>query len=297
VGNVWVNAELCGGPAKQPIEMPVSDYVRRSEVSNERGDFALAPLPAGEYQMIVSDHPRTGSSPDRVRRPVPDAFLHQKVTLEQGRSTQSVEIRAVPHVVVEIQQLDSAGKPKKTHAITLWGRSGDSGYWTDGRPDADGKILIKAPKGLGEAELSLSTNEHGATRFRWAKDGPLFNDRRIRLGTLSSDRKGLSVIYYTSPIVLVRAAAEDGAPIKEFKPHVFYAKHKRTDHQGGRWLSGIEGDVNFEKQEDGRWRSEQLLPDESFILTVEAEGYQLWSERFSLPEGAIKELDVRLKKR
>jgi hypothetical protein len=297
VGNVWVNAELRSGLAQQPIGMPVADQISRSALSSATGEFTLRPLPPGQYDMMITDYPRTGSK-DRTRRPVPDVFLHQSVTLEQGKTTQSVEIRAVPHVVIEIQQLDSAGKPKKSHEIMLNGRKSESGfYWTEGRPDANGKIVIKAPKGLTETELNLLANEHGATRFRWSQKGRLNNDRKIHLGTLSSDVKNLFVIYYTSPIVLVRAVGEDGSPIKEFKPNVFYGRDRRTDRDEFRWISGLTGDVNFEKQQDGRWRSESLLPDESFILTIEADGYHPWSERFSLPEGAVKELEVKLNKR
>ncbi len=57
------------------------------------------------------------------------------------------------------------------------------------------------------------------------------------------------------------------------------------------------GDVTFARQQDGYLRSDALLPDEEFVLTIEADGYARKSEKLTLPEGAIKELEVRLKKK
>jgi hypothetical protein len=47
-------------------------------------------------------------------------------------------------------------------------------------------------------------------------------------------------------------------------------------------------------QDDGRRRTSQLLPDEEFTLTVEAEGYAPRSDTLKLSEGTVKELDVKL---
>ncbi len=53
-------------------------------------------------------------------------------------------------------------------------------------------------------------------------------------------------------------------------------------------------DVSYERQEDGRLRSEQLLPDEEVTVTVVAAGYVPKSATLKLAEGAVKELTVRL---
>ena len=55
--------------------------------------------------------------------------------------------------------------------------------------------------------------------------------------------------------------------------------------------------MSFARQDDGRWRSSQLLPDEEFTVTVDAPGYEPKSEKLKLSEGAVKELEVRLKKK
>ncbi|MGA2558028.1 MAG: hypothetical protein ABSG04_17300, partial [Verrucomicrobiota bacterium] len=60
--------------------------------------------------------------------------------------------------------------------------------------------------------------------------------------------------------------------------------------------NGDSGDVNFEKQQDGRWRSQSLLPDEDLSLTVEAQGFQAWTQTINLSEGASTEIEAKLHK-
>lgn len=297
VGSVWVNADIVGGPAKKEIRMPVYDALARSALADAKGEFTLAPLPPSEYNLIVDETPRAENSKDRTRRPVPAVFLQQKLTLKAGEPVQTVEIKAVPHVEIELAQLDSAGKAKKSHAVHFTARMGDTVYWSEGRPDDNGRIVIKAPKGANEVEIRLMTNEHGATRWRFGKEGPLENNREIKLWSLQKDLRGLTVFYYKAPVILVKAVSEDGKAIGEFKPQITYRNDKKPDTSAPHWINGLQGDVHFEKQADGRWRSECLLPDEPFLLTVEAEGYKPWCDRYTLSEGAIKEVEVRLEKR
>jgi hypothetical protein len=56
------------------------------------------PLPVGEYDVLITEYPRDNLAQDRTRYPVPDVFLHQKLQIEAGQATQSMEIHAVPHV-------------------------------------------------------------------------------------------------------------------------------------------------------------------------------------------------------
>jgi RNA polymerase sigma factor (sigma-70 family) len=296
VSNVWVNAEIAGGPAKKHIDMPVMDALARSVLTDGQGKFATGPLPAGEYDLLITEYPRDSLAQDRTRRSVPDVFLHQKLQLEPGNATQWIEIHAVPNVVIAIQQLDSQGKPHKAHEVNVSGRFGDTSWWGEGRPDENGRIVLKAPKGLADARFYLLVNEHQATRFRWSSDSPWRNEDQITVPTLDHDVNGMSVTYYTSPVLLVRAVAEDGSTIPGFKCSVVYSDDRKPYEQPPHWISGVAGDVNFEKQQDGRWRSESLLPSENVNLTVEAAGYQSWSQAFSLPEDVTQEVEAKLQK-
>jgi hypothetical protein len=227
---------------------------------------------------------------------VPDVFLHQKLRLEPGEATQWVEVRAVPNVLITVQQLDSQGKPHKSHEINVSGRFGDTAWWGEGRPDENGRILLKAPKGLADARFDLLVNEHQSTRYRWSSDSPWRNENQITVRRLEQDVNEMSVTYYSSPVLLVRAVAEDGSTIAGFKCRVVYSEDRKPYEESPNWISGVSDDVNFEKQQDGRWRSQSLLPGESVNLTVEVAGYQSWSQVFSLPEDVTQEVEAKLQK-
>ena len=159
-------------------------------------------------------------------------------------------------------------------------------YFAEGRPDENGHIVLKVPKGLQDAKLDLSCNEHQVLRHRRVA-GDLQSAREIELGNLQRDWRDLEIVYYTAPMMIVSARNHDGEPIKEFQPAAFYHDSVKPRQTGSRWLSGVSGEVAFERQEDGRWRSEQLLPDQEFYLTVTADGYQPITQTMSLAEGAI----------
>ncbi|HTL55275.1 MAG TPA: sigma factor-like helix-turn-helix DNA-binding protein, partial [Candidatus Limnocylindrales bacterium] len=295
VSNVWVNAELSGGPAKKRIDMPVADALERSALTDHEGQFATGPLPAGDYDLLISEYPRDNLAEDRTRHSVPDVFLHQKLHVDPSNTSQSIEIRAVPHLLIDIQQLDRAGNPHKAHEINVSGVAGDTAWWGEGRPDENGRVLVKAPRGLTKVRFDLLVNEHQSTRYRWSDDSVWSNDHQPTLPVLDHDINGMSVIYYTAPIVLVRAVAEDGTLIPDFKCQMTYAKDRKPHQEAPHWINGVVGEVNFEKQADGRWRSESLLPDENLQLIVEAAGFQSWSQSLNLSEGVTREVDARLR--
>src|SRR5262249_25427550 len=93
--------------------------------------------------------------------------------------------------------------------------------------------------------------------------------------------------------VLVRAVAEDGTLVPGFKCQLVYPGDRKPQQQPPHWISGVAGEVNFEKQADGRWRSESLLPDENLLLTVEAPAFQPCSQSLNLSEGVPREVEAR----
>jgi len=296
VGHVWVNAELHGGPAKKPMGMPVSDAMARSVLTDEQGQFAMGPLPVGQYDLLVSEYPRDNLAEDHTRYSVPDVFLHQKLQIEAGQTEQSVEIRAVAHVVVGIQQLDGQSNPHKTHEIMISGLVGNTVWWEEARPDQNGKIMAKIPRGITKVRIVPSLNEHQSMRYRWSEDSPWRNEAEMTAPVLDHDTNGISVMYYNAPMLLVRAVAEDGSPITGFKCGADYAADRKPNPDPPGWVSGAKGDVDFEKQQDGRWRSESLLPDEDIMVTVKADGFQTWSGSVHLAEGATQEIEAPLKR-
>jgi hypothetical protein len=128
------------------------------------------------------------------------------------------------------------------------------------------------------------------------KDAPLSAEREINLGTLEDDVKGIEIIRFVAPILVVDAKDKEGKQIKDFKAQVTYQPGVKNKRPGEQFINGVQGDVYMEKQEDGRWRTSQLLPDEEVTVTVSAGGYKSHTEKLKLAEGTTKHLAPVLEK-
>ena len=271
----------------------VATSVRRGAVSDSEGRFTFDPLPAGSYRVIPEEHLSGALERDRTVYPVPGVFLPKRVSLKEDVPATTLEVQAVPHVVFNAQHYNSNGKKTSGHAIHVSGRI-DQDYWFgQGRPDPEGTIALRIPHGLQNVQVNLMTNEHGALRYRRGPDKPLENRQdRVDFGTLNDDVEGFEIVRYRAPIVLVKPVDEAGQPIAGAKVTAAYPWGKQRYILEGEARS----DVTFERQKDGRFRSEQLLPDEDVTFTASAEGYESASEKLKLPEGETKDLVLTLKK-
>jgi hypothetical protein len=296
VGGVYVEADLQqkGRNDNDPVPQGVADMKHRSTLTAADGTFAFRPLPPGTYRVYPSEQgwdpsTREGAH-DPPRRPLPAVFTAQTVTLKERETPESLEIRAVPHVIVEAQLYNSKGEKRSGHEIDLFGRI-DGGFWSARcQPTAEGAYRILAPHGLEEAQITLMTNEHSALQFRTSKDGPLQHSRQIRLGTLDHDVKGIEIVRYEAPIIVVNATTKDGKPVDGFKASVDYTAPE--PHRGGRYIlkGGTLSDVNLEEQGGGRYRTSQLVPDREVTVTVKADGFKTASRKVKLPEGKNEEV-------
>jgi beta-lactamase regulating signal transducer with metallopeptidase domain len=274
----------------------VADQISRSAVTNDKGEFEMAPLPPGAYKVHPDEHARDGSRDDRVKRAVPGVFVAQKVTLKGDAKPESIEVRAVPHVTIEAQYYDSKGKKSRGHEFFVFGRMDNLPWFGRGKADADGKITAVVPHGLEQVQLDLMTNEHGVLRHRIKKEAPLSNSRRVDLGTLNDDVKGIELVRYEAPILIVKVVAKDGGKLENAAVTAMYPEGK--GQFPGRLIqrNGRQSDVSFEHQEDGRFRSMQLLPDEEVTVSGHADGYASKSEKMTLAEGMKKEIEIILDK-
>jgi protocatechuate 3,4-dioxygenase beta subunit len=274
----------------------VADHISRAALSNARGEFELGPLPPGAYQIKPDKYSRESSTISRhwKKMPVPGVFVARKITLEAGKQPEPLAVRAVPHVTVEARYFDSKGKPTRGHECFIWGQL-DKMFWHDEGPaDKSGKIVARAPHGLEKAQIDLMTNEHGVLRWRKTKGGPLHNSRKINLGTLNDDVKGIEIIRYTAPILLVKVRAKDGTKLKNVGVTAEY-RPGRGQYEG-RLIrrDGRHSDVSFEHQPDGRYRSSQLLPDEDVTVIGHADGYRSRSVKLKVAEGVTKDIEIVL---
>jgi beta-lactamase regulating signal transducer with metallopeptidase domain/protocatechuate 3,4-dioxygenase beta subunit len=295
---VYVAAER-EGRDEAVAGLPVASSIGRCATSNEKGEFELMPLPPGTYRVQPSDYNSEPSKDDRRsdKRELPAVFLPQKVALKAGEKPEPMEVRAVPHVVVEAQYYDSKGKTRRGHEPFLFGELDGKSWFMNAKADANGKVTALAPHGLEKARLQMMTNEHGSLRWRLEKDRPLSRAREIDLGTLDHDVKGIEIIRYDAPILLVKVTAKDGGKPKDVAVAAVYPEDKGVKERRSFIKDGLPTDVFFEKQEDGRFRSEQLLPDEVVTVTVRADGYQDGTAEVKLAEGATKDVEIVLEKK
>jgi beta-lactamase regulating signal transducer with metallopeptidase domain/protocatechuate 3,4-dioxygenase beta subunit len=294
---LFVEADKRGGI--EDFGLPVADHIRRTALTDDKGEFTFAPLPPASYDVMPQEHgydPSKDNKRLQKDRPLPAVFLRQHVTLKEGEQPEAIEVRAAPHVVIEAQYYDSKGKKTRGHAGHMFGRMNKSDFWfAQGKMDENGKMTLLAPHGLTDAKLSLSTNEHGALRWRRGPNGGLSAQREVDLGTLTDDVKNIEIIRYVAPILIMNAVDESGKQLKNFQAKVEYAPDRGLKSRG-MFVNGVQGDVFQEKQEDGRWRTSQLQPDEEVTVTLSAEGYKPHVEKLKLAEGTTKELNAKLEK-
>jgi beta-lactamase regulating signal transducer with metallopeptidase domain len=281
------------GPEFEALnQLPVADAVRRTTETDAEGRFRFDPFPPGTYNVIPTEVNHTGDrSAGWTRRDLPGVFAPKKVTIKEGETPEPLEVRATPHVVIEGQWVDSKGQPKGGWGSSVFGRIDGSFWHAMTRPDAQGKFSLKVPHGLESVELDISTNEHASKRYRIGKDGPLIEERRVKLGTLDHDVKGIEIVRYVAPIIVINATTKDGQQVKGFQATVEYTgpgpDSERKVHLSG---GGKKTEAIQDEQNDGRYRTSQLLPDREVNVTVTADGFESASRKLNLPEGKTEEV-------
>ncbi len=266
VGGVYVRADR--DRTKELEDEPemrfAGDQICRTVVTGADGSFTIRALPAGRYSVALSEQgwdPATRRDvEDLPRRPLPGVFTPMKLTVKDGQDPEPVVFRGVPHVVVEARIFDSKGNKAKGHELDLYGKF-DGESWNASVPcDSEGVYVIRAPHGLENAQLSLTTNEHIVLRHRMSKDAPLSRADILRLGTLDRDIKGIEIVRYVAPIVVVKVATKDGAKPADLAVSADYSEKKGRRRKASAQGRGA-SDCGFEQQEDGRFRSDGLYPD------------------------------------
>lgn len=324
MAGVFVNA---AGFAKEPAKDEILDEaawgdqlgsLSQSAVTDARGEFATAPLPSGVYRILPVDRDRDALD-GGTYRPLPAPFTWKRVTLKDGDTPPPVEIRAMPSVIVAARIRDNAGLPEKGGPFFLVGfldpegngksRGGpleipavgkDTGRsWTGrARPGADGRIVVRVPRGLRSALLPLSdwSDVDHAPRYRIGGGGSWRRGPGVWLESVDRDIKDIEVVVYRSPTIFVRVVARDGSKIQRAQVTAGYADVGGPGADPTGLTDGpLEG--AFREETDGRFRSLRLLPDEGVTVTASADGYRPRSETLKLAEGASKDLELVLDRR
>src|SRR5439155_5797881 len=100
------------------------------------------------------------ASEDQPTPRLAGAFVPVPVTVEYKDYNRfpPVDVRALPHVTVRIQYVDSAGKPTRGHGVDFIAKRDGEHYSALGRIDEHGTIELLVPKGVNEAKLLTGTD-------------------------------------------------------------------------------------------------------------------------------------------
>jgi hypothetical protein len=281
--------------------MMVADAIRRTAQTNSDGVFTFDPLPLGTYRVMPTDFHRGGDRGEGwVRKEVPGVFVAKKLTISDGTNPVPLDVRAAPHVVIEGGWVDSSGKPKGGWSSSIFGQI-DGGFWhAETHPDADGRFSVKVPHGLEKARMDISTNEHASIRHRMGKGAALEEGREVNLTTpehdvLDHDVKGIEIVRYVAPIIVINATTKDGKQVTGFTASAQYTETGGTRRDGVHLSGGMKkGQAIQDEKNDGRYRTSQLLPDKEVNVTVTADGYGSASRKLTLPEGKTEEVTLVL---
>jgi len=291
VPNAWVKV----GPKTYPfVERMSGEQGQRVAQTDAAGRFVLAPLLPGKYQASVSGREWINHELRLPESPLPAVFLAQLVTVGKDAPTNDVTLRATPHVRVEATLVDRQGAPVGDAAFNafLHGKVGDAMVGLETYRDRPGHISILAPRGLHEARLDLGLNRAGTVSYRRGPAGQLIADRTVNLETLDQDVDDIQVVHIPSPTLTVQPIDSDGRSVDYARPRIDYPRGTRNVPSDQQWPSGVAGQVMLSLQADGRWRSEGLLPDQDFTLTLELPSGQTVSRAFKLQAGEAKEATI-----
>jgi len=300
VGGVYVEASAVrpNPEAKNPlVPHHVANQIRRTTLTAADGSFEFRPLPPArkyEIQPTESSHDPSTSERERdeVKTPLPAVFISQTVMLKKGGA--SVVMNAVPHVVFEAQRLNSKGEKREGSEINLFGSLDNDTWMTSAESSPTGLYRILVPKGLRSASLSLIYDPDSAFQYRLDKDSPLQYGRNFELGTIDQDLKGVEIIRYAAPTIVISVTSRDGMPVEDLLPSVDYTAPEYDGRRNKLYHKGKSGesrtDVPFENIGAGKIRTIQLVPDREVNVTIRAEGFKPESRKITLPEGKTEEM-------
>ena len=162
-----------------------------------------------------------------------------------------------------------------------------------GRADDQGRVALRAVKGLRHAQLWVRTQGPSVVyKTRRVPGSPWRDTGGLWLGTLESDRRAITAHGYFPATVVATVRTEEGEP----PPADVYAQ---VDFLQEKFIDGLDTSpylepeervgpdfAVFEKEANGRFRCRQLVPDHEYAFFARATDYvPLRIEHRSVHEG------------
>jgi hypothetical protein len=171
-------------------------------------------------------------------------FKPARAYVNDGIAPGPLVLREVPTVTIEARFVDSKNRPARRSFVLLFGqipainiqpvqqeaifeeeglaasingteredKNGELINWqTYTVPDAAGRIVLRAPKGLQNAQIvSMPINEAFSTGNRIGEGKPLTFLASGQLEELKADIRGVTFVLYDAPMIMATVTTEDG---------------------------------------------------------------------------------------
>lgn len=294
----------------------VEGAMRRLTISGPSGEFVFPPMSPGDY--LVESAAQSGSEDVGVAtgpastRPIRPVIT----TLRRGFWSFPVELREMPGVSVRARFEDSSGRPIRGTKVRLAGRcptngtarpprpdadnldqqdpfgdieTGDeSGFsWSiSALPDADGRVSIRAPKGLRDAVIStLDVTGSWTFETRMKPRDGFTPSGSGGLANIERDVDGIEFRGYRSPTIDVTVVTEDGRTLPEWINLSAQSIMRKQTHDSG----------DSAQLGPGRYRITGLLPDRPYTVYAMAQDYlRSRADGIQVPEGGRREVTITL---
>ncbi len=293
----------------------------RTARSNADGTFSFGPLRQGNY-LIVGAGQSLGPDFDLNSEAVTtegSVFEPKKVYVRDGIVPDSLVIRELETVAVDVRFVDGHDRPVRGNVVGIWGTlpinvnppaeqpavfegdspreiingeeredtSRDSNWAVQLAPDASGRLRARVPKGLHDAQIATQPpNETFAIRSRIGADKPMKPVGAGSLESIDNDIHGVTFVYYDAPALIVKVKTEDGElPTLNMQIGATFQ------------VDGEESEASFVEQPNGLFRSQNLVPDQEYELAAWATGFVPNTlKRVRLAERQSLELCLTLKR-
>jgi hypothetical protein len=292
----------------------------RLATTDADGRFTFRPLRPGNY--LLHGHGQTfdsNLSDEEATAGQSGVFIAPlKLYLGEGVAPRPLLLRAGDSVTIECRCTDSSDRPVRSSRIFAGGmvaqpqrrprpnqgvvgaglsalingpeledRSPPPTRWSAlVVPDEAGNAVFQAPRGLSSAGIWANAGGREVSiKTRSGPGQPLLLGPNVPLGDLADNVHGVSFVYYKSPRIRVAVQNEAGdPPLVNVQVQARYAA-------AGNFVWN-----QFSEQNDGRFRSQGLFPDEEYWVAAWATGLLPFApRRIKLREGEEIELVVLLR--
>ncbi|HEY2881596.1 MAG TPA: hypothetical protein VGJ15_04170, partial [Pirellulales bacterium] len=212
LGGAYINSNLWNPPERKYSSDVVSQSPHRMAIADANGNFTIAPLGPGEYDIepnrVFSDRTVDTLLHPAPTQDVPGLFVPQKLTIAPGQTKAEIELRAVPTVTISGSSVDpnmadgNLSMEMRQNAPYVEGTFNGIPFTASFKGDGR-QILATVPRGLTDASARFRPSDSrsrgqataGMPQWRLKADDPFTSNPELKLGTVDADVSGIEIAF------------------------------------------------------------------------------------------------------